>query len=194
MTLPSSIAITKAMATRASVAPRLKISAPLRASLTMASATVCGSGNRRGPASCAPMVQAMMRSASETSRAATFILPIVAGRTCRARARAPDPPARRRQSPQGLRTRRARRLLPRPAGAARCLPGSAGGRSRARRVAHTDARREPLPFGFRSGEYLLRLTGGVEEAVDHRGIVGCPSGCRTYSRQSPPARAPRGHA
>ncbi len=68
---PSSIAIANDTATRASVTPRLKASAPERASLTIASATDCGSGNSRWPANCEPAYQAAIISASETSLSAT---------------------------------------------------------------------------------------------------------------------------
>ena len=46
----ATMAIANETATRASVAPRLNASAPERASLTIASATDCGSGSMRGPA------------------------------------------------------------------------------------------------------------------------------------------------
>src|SRR5262249_51151498 len=70
---PSAMAMTKATATRASVVPRLKASAPERASSTIAIATACGSGSMRAPASCEPAYQAAINSASETSRATKFL-------------------------------------------------------------------------------------------------------------------------
>ena len=66
--LPSAIAIAKRRATRASVTPRLKASAPDRASSTIASETACGSGSRRAPTMCEPANHAASSSATETSR------------------------------------------------------------------------------------------------------------------------------
>ena len=73
------MASAKATATRASVAPRLKASAPERASLTIMSATACGSGSMRGPASCAPTYQAAISSASETAATPRSLLRPVEG-------------------------------------------------------------------------------------------------------------------
>src|SRR5207248_547760 len=94
---------TNATATRASVAPRLKASAPERASSTMASATAWGSGSRRAPASCEPAYQAAIKSASEMSRMPMLTPRRLAGRRFQQEARVPGrraPPRRSRQRRQ----------------------------------------------------------------------------------------------
>src|SRR4051812_3260407 len=175
MTVPSSIAIAKAAATRASVVPRLTTSAPLRASFTMASATVCGSGNRRGPASRAPTNQAAMKSPNETSRATTLFSRHRAieraGRQFMGRTHQLGAADLGEDSIEaaGVGLFLGQRAPHDTFAVARTID-----RERSR-VARTDARRQPLPFGVGSHEYFLRLARGVQEAIDRRRIAGRPA-------------------
>ncbi len=67
------MAIAKDAATRASVTPRLKASAPERASVDDARGRpLAARGSSRGPASCEPANQTASMSASEASRSATI--------------------------------------------------------------------------------------------------------------------------
>src|SRR5207302_1078457 len=117
---------------RASVAPRLKASAPERPSSRTASATACGSGSRRAPANCEPAYQTAMSSASETSLAPTFTPQRPAGRRFQRRARVPARRAPRRRSRRARDTEPVHPPPPRRAAGARCLRRSVGGRSQAR--------------------------------------------------------------
>src|SRR5882757_2528963 len=171
---PSSIAIANAAATRASVTPRLKASAPERASSRIASATACGSGSRRGPASCDPAYQAAISSASEMSLTAKahspylilvlFLGRAVEGAGCELARRADQLRAAdvREDEIQGAGVV----LLVRQRAAHDAFTVAlAIDRERAR-VGDADARGKPLPFGVGRRQDVLGLPHRVEETVD----------------------------
>src|SRR5712692_1410169 len=168
------MAMRKETATRASVTPRLNASAPERASSTIASATACGSGSRRGPASSEPAYQAAISSTSEMSRAPTLI-------------------------PRGRPVERAGRKLARWADQLHAgdlgkdeVEGTCVGFFFGKGPAHdafavalaidckrvgvdgANAPRKSLPFGLRRSEDFFRLTGGVEKAVDGGSVARGP--------------------
>src|SRR5438874_5823564 len=68
MALPSDIASTKASATRASVAPRCRNSAPLDASAIMTSSTAGGEGSFAPPTNSAAVHQIARNRVNETRR------------------------------------------------------------------------------------------------------------------------------
>src|SRR6266849_1682073 len=72
MAEPIDIASVKARATRARVTPRLKNSAPERASLIMAASTMGGGGSFSGPASSAAIHQ-VARNTMKDSRRSTSV-------------------------------------------------------------------------------------------------------------------------
>src|SRR5450755_4543020 len=117
MAVPSVIASTKESATRASVTPRLRSSAPVLASVITALSTSGGGGSLALPISRDPIHQVTTNTATDNRR--MLISPRVwRGRTC------PDQalmPARRdldrRSSPARDRERARLPLLPRPIGA-----------------------------------------------------------------------------
>src|SRR5512132_4441878 len=149
ITEPSAMAMTNAAATRASVAPRLKASAPERASSTIAIATACGSGSRRAPASCEPAYQAAISTARETSRAPNSFprrRPVESSR--REFARRADKLAAADLRQYEIQGARVRLLLGERAAHDACAVALAVDGERAG-VADADARCEPLPFGPR---------------------------------------------
>src|SRR5213080_3967932 len=72
MALPSDIASTKARATRASVAPRCRNSAPLAASAIMTSSTAGGEGSFAPPTNSAAVHQTARNRANETRRSTSI--------------------------------------------------------------------------------------------------------------------------
>src|SRR5262245_33770650 len=178
ITEPSAMAITKATATRARVAPRLTASAPERASSTIASATVSGSGSSRAPAIREPAYQAAISSASETSRAAKFVPRLLRGRAIeRARrqlTRRPDQLGAADLGQHAIERARIRLLLGKrpahdPLAVAHPIDRKRG------RVGDANAPGEPLPFRFGAGEKLLGLQRGVEETVHGRAVACAPA-------------------
>src|SRR6476646_1241616 len=174
ITDPSAMARVKATATRASVAPRLKASAPERASSTMASATACGSGSSRAPANCEPAYQAAISRMREMSLAPNS-LPRGGAVECSRRELA-------RRSDQLSAANVGKHPVEGPRIGLLCgdrTPHDAFAvtlavdRERAR-VGHADARGKPLPFGLRRRQNLLGLAGRFEEAIDRRSIARCP--------------------
>src|ERR1700704_515731 len=174
ITEPSAMASVNATATRASVAPRLKASAPERASSTIASATACGSGSRRAPASCEPAYQAAMSRTREMSLAPK-LLPCggaVEG-SGRELARRPDQLRTADIGEHEVQGPRIGLLFgDRTAHNAFAIALTVD-RERAR-VGDADPGCEPLPFGLRRGKNGLGLTGSFEEAIDRRSIARCP--------------------
>ena len=135
-TVPSAMAMREsrrdARQRRAEIEERARPSALRR---RCASATVCGSGSSRAPASCEPAYQAAMQQ-RERERAWQHQVHLrcsSAGRTCRRRARAPGRRARRRRSRPARDKARAHRPLRRRCGRRDdAFAHSARGRSRAR--------------------------------------------------------------
>src|SRR5262245_6112759 len=170
MTEPSAMAMTNATATRASVAPRLKASAPERASSIIAIATACGSGS-----SCDPAYQAARSRTSEKSLAPKNSLPC--GRPVegsgRELARRADQLGAADLREHPIERPRIRLLLGRRPAHDALAVALAVDRKRAR-VADADARRKPLPFVRRRGQDVLGLPRGVEEAVDGRAVARRP--------------------
>src|SRR5215472_6823794 len=172
--VPSAIAITNEAATRASVTPRLKASAPERASAMIANATDCGSGRSRSPARCEPSHQAAISSPSEMSRSTTSIpraRPIeAAGIKLPARADQIGPADLGQDTIE-----RARVQLLVGDRAARNGVAIALAIDRQRcRVGNADARRKPCPLVLRAGQNVLRFLRNREEAIDRRAVVRRP--------------------
>src|SRR5262245_10775872 len=175
ITEPSAMAITNATATRASVAPRLIASAPELASSTIASATACGSGSIRAPASCEPTYQAAINAASEMSRAPkSFTRGRAIEGAGRKLARRPDQLGAPDLRQHAIERARIRLLVAeRPAhdtfAVARPIDRKRG------RIADADARRQPLPFRLGAGQDVLGLPRRVEEAVHGRAVAHGPA-------------------
>ena len=173
-------------ATRASVAPRLKASAPERASATIASATACGSGSRRAPGNVRagePGRDAAARA--RASRSSRFI------RSARAVERAgierlrPDRQVGAADLGEHAIERAARPPLRRRAAGAGCPRGSAGGRSRARRRRSTPMRGASRCHSASDAARIsLACCVSVEETIEQRRGSSPPSRRRTHSRPS----------
>src|SRR4051812_5502315 len=174
ITDPSAMARVNATATRASVAPRLKASAPERASSTMASATACGSGSRRAPAICEPAYQAAMSRTREMSLAPNS-LPRGGAVECSSSelARRPDQLSAADLREDAVEGPRIGLLFGNRTPHDAFAVTLAVDRERAR-IGDADARGKPLPFGLRRRQNILGLAGRLEEAIDRRSIARCP--------------------
>src|SRR6266545_5814140 len=143
------------------------------------SATASGSGSVRGPARREPAYQAAINSKSEISRSATSFSRPVEGAAVKL-ARRPDQLGAADLGQHAVERTGVGFLLVDRAAEDAFAVALAVDRERGA-IAHADAGREPLPFGFRVGVNFLGLAGGVEEAVDRRFVAGRPAAVERIS-------------
>src|SRR5947207_1807658 len=174
MAEPTAIAIVNDNNTRHSVMSRLNGSSQDWVSCTMASATVCGSGNMRGPATRDPAYQAAINSRSESSLTTTSAPRGQAvERSGIELTRRADQLGAADLSEHAVERARIGLLLGQRAphdalAVALAIDREGGG------IGSADARREPPPFRLRGGQDFLGLADRGEEAVDRGAVLGGP--------------------
>src|SRR3954451_7057718 len=166
MAAPSVIASVKASATRSSVTPRLKNSAPERASVMTAVRTAGGAGSFAGPMSSAAIHQLARNTANDNRRTTSVSgYRAVEGAAFELRRR-PDQFAPADFSQHAVKNARVGLFIgDRPAWDAFAITVAIG--AQRGRVGRAGQRRDGVPFRIRGRQDLLGLAADRDEARDH---------------------------